>query len=677
MKRKTIIIIITSILFFACLCIVLNKKYDSKIEEYLPLSFGEIGGGIIFESSAINFANNNISSKNVEDVIDELYDSLIDGCAPGYSKGVTSGDSYICNKLSEGITQEIVFASSSVKYNNENSELDATNVSDALVEISEMIPDCKKGKTKTNETSNSYTCEVVCAPPTNVSIAPDKTVSWTTNSMADSYKICVSSSGACIPNVEITSGSTYGAITDNMGVRTVYVASVCNGNLSSSASKSTTVYNVSLSHGSGISSVTGSGNYITGASVTLGAVVDSGFTFSNWSETTGGAQVSSINAYTSTINSDWDYTANATGNTYTVSFNEIGDQNFTDWSKTYASRFNISYDSSTNMNNISFVGASGWEVLYYPIETVPNTTYHFTFDYNIINSYTPLYAPYQGVGVQALTNIDDSDNLSYSRATQYLPTSAGANGSMDLTFTATGTRTYVAFNFGMTTDGPTINLNLGNLQVISSTKTVTYGDEYGTLPSKNGGNFNGWALLVNGQKQAVTSSTIVNTPGDHVLYAAWTIMSLSSSSGSVGCGGSASTTVTSNSPGTISCSSNNTSIATCSVNNTTKVVSISATGSGSGGSATITISQAAASGYNGTSIAYTIYKSDCETVYSINCECSGSPYHSPTNGNTCKISTTLSCSTWCNQRCKARYGSSYTGHVVSCSVSSGSPTCSW
>ena len=55
-----------------------------------------------------------------------------------------------------------------------------------------------------------------------------------------------------------------------------------------------------------------------------------------------------------------------------------------------------------------------------------------------------------------------------------------------------------------------------------ATQEVTYGSAYGTLataPSKDGYVFKGWYLNANGNGEAVTKDTIVNTMGDHALYA--------------------------------------------------------------------------------------------------------------------------------------------------------------
>ena len=81
-------------------------------------------------------------------------------------------------------------------------------------------------------------------------------------------------------------------------------------------------YSVSLSRGTGISSVsingvnTSSSTFTEGSSVTISATPSSGYTFSNWT----GSGTVSANPYTFTIYSNVSYTANASVGTYVVQF---------------------------------------------------------------------------------------------------------------------------------------------------------------------------------------------------------------------------------------------------------------------------------------------------------------------------------------------------------------------
>ncbi len=60
--------------------------------------------------------------------------------------------------------------------------------------------------------------------------------------------------------------------------------------------------------------------------------------------------------------------------------------------------------------------------------------------------------------------------------------------------------------------------------VSPTSKTVTYGAAYGTLPtpSKTGHSFNGWYTQANGGGTRITESTVFNITTDQTLYAKWT-----------------------------------------------------------------------------------------------------------------------------------------------------------
>ena len=172
-----------------------------------------------------------------------------------------------------------------------------------------------------NKTVSVTVGKGTCNAPTNVTIGTDKKVGWTNSSNASSYQISMSASSGFAAH---TNGAAYNSITASTGTRTVYVRSVCDttyyNQYSSNASKSTTVYSVTLTKGTGIATVSGAGNYITGYTVTLGATVSDGYAWSNWTQTSGGSQVSTTNAYSAVITGNWAYTAN--GIESTATFND-------------------------------------------------------------------------------------------------------------------------------------------------------------------------------------------------------------------------------------------------------------------------------------------------------------------------------------------------------------------
>ncbi len=74
-------------------------------------------------------------------------------------------------------------------------------------------------------------------------------------------------------------------------------------------------YTVTLSNGTGIASTTGSGTYLSGSNVSINATVSSGYSWSKWTQTTSGADVSSTQNYQITnITAHQSYKANATTN---------------------------------------------------------------------------------------------------------------------------------------------------------------------------------------------------------------------------------------------------------------------------------------------------------------------------------------------------------------------------
>ena len=178
-----------------------------------------------------------------------------------------------------------------------------------------------------NSANKTYTLSITkatCATPTISSISTAGVVAWAKSSNCSSAQHQISIDGSNWTNISATSYDYKSTIIAATGTRTVYIKALSpnttNYNASGTATKSTTVYSVSLTKGTGISAVSGAGNYITGSSVTLGATVSSGYTWSKWTQTSGGAQVSTTQAYSATITGNWTYTANATANSYTVTY---------------------------------------------------------------------------------------------------------------------------------------------------------------------------------------------------------------------------------------------------------------------------------------------------------------------------------------------------------------------
>ena len=86
MKNKLKLIIPVLLVIIVTLVIVLipkNKELEKEDNIYDNLDFGDTN--IIFNSSEVNYDNSEseLQSRTVQDVIDELYDSINNGCAGG------------------------------------------------------------------------------------------------------------------------------------------------------------------------------------------------------------------------------------------------------------------------------------------------------------------------------------------------------------------------------------------------------------------------------------------------------------------------------------------------------------------------------------------------------------------------------------------------------------------
>ncbi|MBQ9298213.1 MAG: InlB B-repeat-containing protein [Clostridia bacterium] len=250
--------------------------------------------------------------------------------------------------------------------------------------------------------------------------------------------------------------------------------------------------------------------------ITLNNPTKTGYTFTGWSGTglTGDTNTAVTIPKGSTGNRT--YTANWTINTYTVSYN-LNSDDMNTWEKAYGERFGITYNSSTKLSTINITGSGGWEMLYIPITTVSGHTYNFKCDYQNITGFA---SSYDGIGIQALTKVENTNNSANSLNTIYASKTQNTTTTYTLTFTATGTTTYLAFNFGMCTDGAALSVALGNFVV---TDTVTYNNAIGNTmftPSKQGYTFNGWFTAASGGTQVTSTTTM--PAANTTYYAHWT-----------------------------------------------------------------------------------------------------------------------------------------------------------
>lgn len=167
-------------------------------------------------------------------------------------------------------------------------------------------------------TFNVNVTKIVCNAPTNVSISTNGIVTWTASSICETAQHQISMDG--INFTDASSGVDYNSsITESTGLRTVYVRALAPSlgyDNSSSATSSVTVYNVTLTKGSNVSTVSGDGNYIDGATAKLGATYGARYYWVNWT----GSSTQTTKEAEIIVDEDKSFTANvgdgcASGNT--------------------------------------------------------------------------------------------------------------------------------------------------------------------------------------------------------------------------------------------------------------------------------------------------------------------------------------------------------------------------
>ena len=197
--------------------------------------------------------------------------------------------------------------------------------------------------------------------------------------------------------------------------------------------------------------------------------------------------------------------------------------NMNNWQKTYSSRFNISYNSSSDMNTIAVSGDAMWENIYLPIDTVQGVEYTISFDYENPNGYTALSGidGVSGIMYQITNKVEDDTNIANSVVNETIPTSATSSVvTKTLKFTGTGSTMYFNFNFGGAMDGVTTTLKIGDIK-ISSEISKEIGSSVGSLssPSMPGAKFLGWYTEASGGNEIKSTSTVTSSVSTY--YAHW------------------------------------------------------------------------------------------------------------------------------------------------------------
>ena len=269
-----------------------------------------------------------------------------------------------------------------------------------------------------------------------------------------------------------------------------------------------------------------------------------GYKFNGWyTSATSGSPIDS--STTVTITTDQTLYAHWTANSYTVAFNANGGAgSMSSQAFTYGTAQNLTQNSFTR-TGYTFAGwntkEDGSGTSYSNKQSVSNLTTTSGATVTLYakwtaNTYTVAFNNNGGTGTMSSQSFtyDVSQALTANSFTRTGYTFAGWNRNADgmgtlysnkqsvsnLTAASGGTVTLYA---KWTANKYTVAFKANGGPGGDTTKEVTYGSQYGSLPTPTyGGNtFNGWYTAVTGGSK-VTSTTTVATAQNHNLYAHWT-----------------------------------------------------------------------------------------------------------------------------------------------------------
>ena len=143
----------------------------------------------------------------------------------------------------------------------------------------------------------------------------------------------------------------------------------------------------------------------------------------------------------------------------------------------------------------TFVGGHQYKVAFY---ITPDFGYAFYSDYH-----PEIYS----------VAVVDEEMMEHEVHTADYSLQSDGSGRCEYTFAAVSAKTY------------TVTLNPNGGSVSPTTKTVTYGQAYGTLPTptRKGYTFAGWWTAKDTGGKQVTASTVCYATGNYTLYARWTV----------------------------------------------------------------------------------------------------------------------------------------------------------
>ncbi len=294
---------------------------------------------------------------------------------------------------------------------------------------------------------------------------------------------------------------------------------------------------------------------------TLPTPTRTGYTFTGWyTAASGGSQVTASTTVTATSN----HTLYAHWNIIpiTVYFNANGG-NVSTSSKTvyYGSTYGtLPTPTRTGYTFTGWYTAASGGSQVTASSTVTNTSNHTLYaHWNIIPITVYFNANGGSVSTSSKTvyygstygTLPTPTQTGYTFTGWYTAASGGTKITASTTVTTAANHTLYAHWTGKTYT-VTLNANGGSISVdgnsvTTTSKTVTFGSTYGTLPTptRTGYTFTGWYTSASGGSK-VTSSTKVTTASNHTLYAHWTgktyTVTLNANGGSISVDGNSVTT---------------------------------------------------------------------------------------------------------------------------------------
>ena len=248
--------------------------------------------------------------------------------------------------------------------------------------------------------------------------------------------------------------------------------------------------------------------FIYGQSMNCSASSNIGYQFTSWTGNSQTLSTSSSYRHLCTKGKSTIY-ANFTGRTYTINLNSNGGviSDMSLWNKYfYGETFkSISYDASSGLNTINFVGVGGWEIIGCPVQVSTNTSYTISFDYQV-SSLTPLVSG-GGLPIMVVSNIgggtdETNGNLgAYSLGSYTISTTSSSVRRQSLTFNSGSYSTvYLVINFGHLMDSVNHTIKIGNFTRefgaefnMTGKKIVQYGSTTGNTLSANAAKKRGYS----------------------------------------------------------------------------------------------------------------------------------------------------------------------------------------